>query len=199
MHDNPSPRTARCDARRRKLLETARHLFANQGFHLTGMSQIARESGIAVGQIYRDFESKEAIIAAISEESLHEWLEEDVLDRAINAGDQATILEWITRLLQDEYDFEERRMLLEIMAESGRSPIIAELNKRVLARFRPLLDRALASIAPELGAASRTLIINLFQILSWGLAAGQELDPMMDRQTMRDYVTTLMRREIGIA
>jgi len=198
MEDTASHRTARCDERRRKLIATARRLFANQGFHLTGVSQIARESGIAVGQIYRDFASKEAVIAAICEESLQVWLEEETLNQAIAEDDKATIADWITHLLQEEYEFEERRMLMEIMAESGRSESIAQINACILGRFRPQLNRALTSIAPHLDESARTLIINLVQVLSWGIAAGEQLDPAMDRAALRTYVTTLVRREIGI-
>ncbi|WP_443018235.1 helix-turn-helix domain-containing protein [Sphingobium sp. TKS] len=45
-------------------MATTRDLFVKRGFHQTGMAQIASSSGIAVGQIYRDFANKEAIIAA---------------------------------------------------------------------------------------------------------------------------------------
>ena len=47
------------------MLDTARKLFIENGFHGTGVAQIAARSGIKVGQIYRDFSSKEDIIAAI--------------------------------------------------------------------------------------------------------------------------------------
>src|SRR3546814_10817567 len=59
------PRSA---ARRQHILATTRDLFVKRGFHQTGMAQIASSSGIAVGQIYRDFANKEAIIAAIRSE-----------------------------------------------------------------------------------------------------------------------------------
>lgn len=198
MAEDVTTRGSRSDARRLKLLATARKLFAHQGFHLTGMSQIARESGIAVGQIYRDFASKEAIIVALADESLHEWLEEEMLDAAIEARDAKAIDAWIMRMLMDDCDFEERRMMVEVIAESGRSPIIAELNFKILASFRKLLDRALLSLAPATSPVIRIQIINLIQILSWGIAVGQELDPDMDHAAMREYAAYLVRREIGI-
>lgn len=68
-------RGERADNRRRHLLDVARRLFIDQGFHQTGVAQIAAESGIKVGQIYRDFASKEAIIAAICESNVEAWLE----------------------------------------------------------------------------------------------------------------------------
>jgi AcrR family transcriptional regulator len=44
--------------RREKIIEAARKLFIDNGFHATGVAQIAKESGIAVGQLYRDFASR---------------------------------------------------------------------------------------------------------------------------------------------
>ena len=44
---------SRAQQRRDKVVDVARRLFASQGFHATGMAQIAKESGVAVGQIYR--------------------------------------------------------------------------------------------------------------------------------------------------
>ncbi|RZM06398.1 MAG: TetR/AcrR family transcriptional regulator, partial [Sphingomonas sp.] len=37
----------------------ARRLFVEHGFHSTGIALIAKESGVAVQQLYRDFPSKE--------------------------------------------------------------------------------------------------------------------------------------------
>ena len=57
LHCGMEKAPSRADLRRSHLLETARQLFAERGFHQTGMAQIAAASGIKVGQIYRDFES----------------------------------------------------------------------------------------------------------------------------------------------
>src|SRR3546814_12351017 len=88
------PRSA---ARRQHILATTRDLFVKRGFHQTGMAQIASSSGIAVGQIYRDLANKEAIIAAICEADLAEWLGRDTLEPADAVGDREGILAWIER------------------------------------------------------------------------------------------------------
>lgn len=50
------------------ILEAARHLFLRQGYHATGMRQIAHESGISLGAVYNHFDSKEEIFAALLDE-----------------------------------------------------------------------------------------------------------------------------------
>src|SRR3546814_1017361 len=94
------PRSA---ARRQHILATTRDLFVKRGFHQTGMAQIASSSGIAVGQIYRDFANKEAIIAAICEADLAEWLEEETLETAVAVRSEEHTSE-LQSLMRSSYD-----------------------------------------------------------------------------------------------
>ena len=55
----------RAEQRRARIIAAARTLFAENGFHNTGIAQIAKQSGVLVGQIYRDFANKEEIVVAI--------------------------------------------------------------------------------------------------------------------------------------
>ncbi len=55
------PRTARGEATRQKLLETAEALFGTRGFHATGVADITRKSGVSQGTFYVYFDSKEEI------------------------------------------------------------------------------------------------------------------------------------------
>ena len=54
-------------ARRQEILDAARRAFIARGFHATSMQQIAAESGVSAGNIYRYFPSKEALIASVCE------------------------------------------------------------------------------------------------------------------------------------
>src|SRR3546814_10685589 len=139
------PRSA---ARRQHILATTRDLFVKRGFHQTGMAQIASSSGIAVGQIYRDFANKEAIIAAICEADLAEWLEEETLETAVAVGDREGILAWIERIAIDEPSHENRRMMCEFVATVGCNPIIDAINRQAAVRQRTRLGASLASLAP---------------------------------------------------
>jgi len=50
------------------ILAAARQLILRQGYHATGMRQIAREAGISPGGVYNHFSSKEEIFAALLDE-----------------------------------------------------------------------------------------------------------------------------------
>ena len=59
------PATARGEATRANLIETAHALFLKYGFHGTSMRQIADKAGLALGGIYNHFANKEEIFAAV--------------------------------------------------------------------------------------------------------------------------------------
>jgi AcrR family transcriptional regulator len=62
-------RQASADETRRRLLATARRLFAQQGYFSTGTTEIVREAGVGTrGALYHHFPTKEALFAAVLEE-----------------------------------------------------------------------------------------------------------------------------------
>jgi AcrR family transcriptional regulator len=129
------------------VLETARSLFIEQGFHQTGIAQIAIASGIAVGQIYRDFESKEEIIEAICQSDIESWLEEGALADAVAAKDRDAFKRWLERS-SAPVEFDDRcRLIAEIVAEAGRNPRVAEIYRQVDNRVRQNLSSALAAMS----------------------------------------------------
>lgn len=164
-------RTARAEQRRRHLLDVARRLFVQQGFHQTGIAQIAAESEIKVGQIYRDFESKEAVIAAICEMDVAAWLEEDVLVEAVQQNDLPAIRAWLARFSQPE-DTEEYRLVAEIMAEAGRNERIAASYRTLDNRILNNLSAALVAIAPaNIERAAIEALAQLIMTFGVGLAS----------------------------
>ncbi|KHL25882.1 hypothetical protein PK98_04655 [Croceibacterium mercuriale] len=191
-------RTARADQRRRHLLEVARRLFVQQGFHQTGVAQIASESEIKVGQIYRDFESKEAIIAAICEMDVAAWLEEDVLTAAVQQNDLPAIRAWLARFSQPE-DTEEYRLVAEIMAEAGRNERIAESYRALDNRIMASLSAALEAIAPpDTERAAIDALAQLIMTFGVGMASrkivlgkdgSQEACRLMDRFLTSEMAT----------
>jgi AcrR family transcriptional regulator len=58
------------DARRRQILDGAAICFARNGFHATSMQDVLKEVDLSAGAVYRYFNGKDALIAAIVEEVL---------------------------------------------------------------------------------------------------------------------------------
>lgn len=141
----PALHAGRAQVRRRKVTEAARKLFAAHGFHNTGMAQIAAASDVKVGQIYRDFPSKEAIVAAIVESDFSTFVDSDSLHVAVEHGDKAAVMTAIERLF-DPAPCDE--IMPEILAEASRNARIAEIVGALDTRFIATLTDALAVFAP---------------------------------------------------
>lgn len=62
------------DATRRRILETARRLFARKGFGATTVAEIAEESNLAIPTVYKNFGNKSQLLLKL-------------IDQTINMGD----------------------------------------------------------------------------------------------------------------
>ncbi|HEV8580775.1 MAG TPA: TetR family transcriptional regulator [Thermoanaerobaculia bacterium] len=78
-----TPKPRKSEQTRAKILETALVLFRERGYEETTMRAIAEEAGVAVGNAYYYFKSKEHLIQAFYERTHHEHLaaSREVLDR----------------------------------------------------------------------------------------------------------------------
>src|ERR1051325_1519557 len=56
---------------RLRILETARRLFHEQGFHATGISTILREADVNSGSLYHYFPSTDALLVGVLDDSVH--------------------------------------------------------------------------------------------------------------------------------
>ncbi|MEG3151148.1 helix-turn-helix domain-containing protein [Sphingomonas sp. ZT3P38] len=143
----PAPPT-RAEERRGRIIATARMLFAENGFHNTGMAQIAKHSGVLVGQIYRDFANKEEIVAAIVELDLEPLLAVGELGGAVEACDADSVRAWIAHFVAGDGD-KDYRLVAEIIAESSRNARIAAIFRSVHDRLQRSIIAALEMLAPE--------------------------------------------------
>ncbi|HEX8381942.1 MAG TPA: TetR/AcrR family transcriptional regulator [Sphingomonas sp.] len=172
---------SRADLRRRKLIETARKLFVENGFHATGIAQIARESGIAVGQIYRDFSSKEEIVAALVEEDCRHFMAAEALDAAIRDGDRERVFAWLHHFVEPDDDPSGGRLFAEIVAESSRNERVAAIFASIHDRLRANLLVALTLLAPgEARAERRAVVADGIMTVSLGMLHHQLMRPDMD-------------------
>lgn len=187
---------SRAEQRRQRITNAARKLFVRNGFHATGMAQLARESGVAIGQIYRDFACKEDIVAALVTADCGRLMMYEELEVAIRAGDSTAVRAWLRDFLDPGDERDDARLFAEIVAESGRNPRIAAIFRTLHDQLREHLHAALALLAPGPERAGRrevmtealmTLSLGLFQ---YGFVAPerdlapvlQAIDRLVDRQ-----------------
>lgn len=118
----PSP-----EARRQQILDAASDCVRRAGFHGASMADIAKAAGLSVGQIYRYFENKEAIIAAIVAQDLAEMREKF----AELESQPGTLLDAVTEHMPEAvdkcYDLSRAALVLEVLAEAARNPKVAAI------------------------------------------------------------------------
>ena len=142
----PPARKPLDDARRVQILGAAERAFVAYGFHAATMNQVAEEAGMSAGNLYRYFPSKEAIVEGLCE-----------LDAALRASAFAALAGApdLARAMREALDQhvlgcppEKARMVVEIWAEAGRNPRVAEhtrrLDRDVVVGLRELFDLAKA-------------------------------------------------------
>jgi AcrR family transcriptional regulator len=197
----PNVPAGRAAERRQHILDTSRGLFIRNGFHGTGVAQIAVASGIKVGQIYRDFFSKEDIIAAIALRDLSQFLDEATLQRAIDDGDMAAVRDWILAFVTYDADIDGYRLMPEIMAESARNPRIARLQEQISARVKSALATALAAWAPGSDrATARAELSDLILTLGGGLCQSIVMEALQGRDYLPlcERLQSIVSRELEL-
>lgn len=116
------PKPERDGIRRREIVEAARRCVLRQGFHASPVAQIAREAGMSVGQVYRYFDGKDAIIRAIVEDIIATR----VHNMTHSPESPFTAERLATRTTYfDERHREDSLLMLEVTAEASRNAEIA--------------------------------------------------------------------------
>jgi len=63
------------EEKKKLIMQVALELFANEGYHTTSISKIAKKAGISKGLMYNYFESKEDLLKNIVKDGINEILE----------------------------------------------------------------------------------------------------------------------------
>jgi TetR/AcrR family transcriptional repressor of uid operon len=128
-----------------QISQAAGEVFLVRGFHRTSMADIAREAGVSMGLLYRYFENKEAIIAAVAALDRR-----DDLERLRGMGTAADVTLALTALISEAVkrsaDSRYVALLAEITAESCRNPAIAGLLRDDHIQNRDALAEALGAL-----------------------------------------------------
>ncbi len=198
------PRNTKCDesraeARRQQILDAAGQCFREHGFHSASMQLIARTAGMSVGHIYHYFENKEAIIAAIvaADEAISRTRfegfrrEPEVFRAMIDQADKG-----LDRCL----DIDRSALLMEIVAESGRNPRIAEIvhatDRGLRQQLEDLMDRVHGERHPgeAVDPRQRAAQVALISVVFDGLRMRSIRQPDLDRDAVLELLRPLLQR-----
>jgi AcrR family transcriptional regulator len=115
----------RAPARQEQILECAKKVFAERGFHAANISHICAEAGIGRGTLYQYFGNKKAVFAAILRETLgrvQALMREQSLPQmpAPSRLRRAEVVAWSARRLREilAVVFEDDRVLRIVLREA---------------------------------------------------------------------------------
>jgi AcrR family transcriptional regulator len=154
--------------RRTQILEAALSSFRERGFRQTTVEEICAEARISPGALYRYFDSKADIIAAIALDARAEA--EAMLDRLGGAEGLIDGLAELARAFFETFDGGgDAALLADVWAEAARDPLLAaalqERDRAAVARVAAAIEKAsragaiYPALAPE--EAAETLMAAL--------------------------------------
>lgn len=194
MSDETHPSRPSPESRRQQILDAACERVRQSGFHGASMADIAKAAGLSVGQIYRYFENKEAIIAAIVAQDLAE-MRDKFAEMESRPG---ALLDAIEAHLPEGIDkcFDPRRatLALEVVAEAARNPKVAAIvraaddQERALAQTMMGRDRK-----PEWSEAEFQARCEVVGMIFDGLLMRGVNHPDLDREALADVLRSTVR------
>ena len=166
----PAPETLRRDqfARRQRIVRAALRALANSDYDQVRISEVARDSGVALGTLYRYFASKEHLFAAVFVEwqgALKKKLEKDPPHGGTEAERLRDVFHRTIRAFQLQPQFYRVVMMLNATTDT----YAADLYASVSPQFRDTVQTAFTGPFDEDRAAIFSVVNNVLDgsLRSW--------------------------------
>lgn len=128
--NQPDRSPPQAEIRAVEILEGVRIAFAEKGFDGASMQDLARTCGMSVGNFYRYFPSKAAIVAALVTRDLAEV--EDQFSQIIESPDPMQALRAALRhRIEEDQCIDDGQLWAEVTAASLRKPEIADIVRQM--------------------------------------------------------------------
>ena len=149
------PTTQRSQQRRVQILAAAAELFAARGFRAVSMAEIVAAAGVSMGTAYRYFDTKEAIVAAVSGAAAGIDVTAAENSPVLNLEDAVEIL------IEQASDLRHDQLSLQIWADaisSARSRRVALTRQDQIARWLARAAEGLADGEPSAAMLQRARV-----------------------------------------
>lgn len=178
--------------RRTAILDAGERCFVLHGFHRATMQDLAKMAGMSVGNLYRYFPSKDAVVLALAER-----------DRAEAArhlcSDDVDLWATLVRLLRHhlvEEPREKAMLLVEVWAEGTRNPTIAAMLERFEAENQAWVAAALGS-AGRLSARDAARLADRVCTECRGIVVGRAVSALYDPAPAAERLIAALEDRLG--
>jgi AcrR family transcriptional regulator len=179
--------------RRGQIVSAAQNCVVRHGFHAASMGQIATEAQMSVGQIYRYFPSKEAIVHAIVERIVAKRLQW-MLNREKQLNFAAVLARRQPFRPSDDDEHSDRILMLEITAEASRNRAVAEIVREADRRIRSQAVEIVRGDYPELTEPEAGVRVEFMSVLAEGTASRYVTDPVPDPTLLERIYTDALKK-----
>lgn len=181
LHPQDSKEQRIC-ARRDQIIAASRLCFRKHGFHAAGMAEIAKMSQLSVGQIYRYFANKDAIIEEIvrrivfkkirlmtgNVHSLRE-MAEHLAHRRIGSLNIESSHSVCPEMSQEQMDID-HDLRLEVAAEATRNPVVERIWRDAESQLFNEAKAMLARSYPHLSDSELIARVEVMAVICEGTA-----------------------------
>jgi AcrR family transcriptional regulator len=194
MADVSTPASIKTVARQQQILDAACDCVRRAGFHGASMADIAHAAGLSVGQIYRYFENKEAIVAAIVAKDLADMRAKFAEFETSGEDVSEAILKGCSEGLDRHFDPDRAALVLEVLAEAARNPRVAAIVQDADAVERALGDSLLRHVR-ELGCSDAEVKARgeMLSMIFDGMYTRAVNNPNADRKEIAIVLRSVLR------
>ncbi|MEI7575566.1 MAG: TetR/AcrR family transcriptional regulator [Armatimonadota bacterium] len=159
----------RTGSTRQHILDTARHVFASQGFGKTSLDQIATEAGVSKMTIFYHFKNKEELVVAALEESHAECMN-GVQGEAVNREkDTKQLIGAIFEVLEERLSRHELNdIYMRAVAEFGKDD--SQIGEAIHRHFEDI-EETLKSLVAVSGNGDPEVVVPQLMLILMGLYA----------------------------
>ncbi|GBU11690.1 transcription regulatory protein [Enterobacterales bacterium] len=181
LHPQDSKEQRIC-ARRDQIIAASRLCFRKHGFHGAGMAEIAKMSQLSVGQIYRYFANKDAIIEEIVRRivfkkirmmtgSAHnlQHMAENLAHRRFGGPTIEPPDAACPELSEEQMDID-HALRLEVAAEATRNPVVEQIWRDAESQLFNEAKAMLARSYPHLSDSELTARVEMMAVICEGTA-----------------------------
>ncbi len=204
MHPANQTKDQRVCARRDQIVAASRLCFRKHGFHGAGMAEIARMSQLSVGQIYRYFVNKDAIIEEIVRRIVFKKIQ-IMTGGAHNLKQMASNLAYRVIGVQniDHSQFDDcpelspeqneidHALMLEVTAEATRNPVVAKILRDAEAKLFSEAKAMMTPYYPDMSEQELTARLEMMAVLCEGTAFRRLTHKHADPETLKTIYNQL--------
>lgn len=185
-------------APRDRIINAARQLFGEKGFHSTTTAELASAASVSTGQIYRHFHAKSDIVLAIVEHSVHERVAQmNAVFDSVEDG-ALSIFGALKSIIEIALAADNISLSYEITAEALRNPQVADRLENLI-NFHHDGVRRLAMLArPDIPSDELDAYVDIMMACFIGLGLRTALRTSVDIKQISSRTAVLMLRALGL-